>query len=348
MFSRNQKLLTIGLVVLLIAGLLVGCGGNEQSSQDPAQGDQEKKAESILGDIYFVGATQGGGGVWDMVGTGLANVIQQNIPGSRITFVPGEGLANVKTIHKGEGDLGFMHSTMAFAASQGKEPFDAVYDNVRALFSVYDPSMQFVVLKSFPIDSLAELAEKKPAIRLAVGDPGSITELASRALLEEYGITYKDIESWGGSVQYKSMGEAADMMGDRLIDAISITGTAPMGALQEVATSQDLKMLSIDKEVVDRIVERYGFSPAVVPKDAYPFLEADVPTFSFRVIIGTPADTPEDDIYQIVKAVGENLDYMHNVHTNLQNLSLEYMAEGTGISLHPGAEKYYREMGVID
>lgn len=346
MFSKNQKLLVVGLVVLLLASFLVGCGGKEPS-QDPVQGDQGKEAKSILSDIYLVGATQGGGGVWDMVGTGLANVIQKNVPDCRITFVPGEGLANVKTIHKGEGDIGFMHSTMAFAASKGKEPFDAVYDNVRALFSVYDPSMQFVVLKSFPIDSLEELAEKKPAIRLAVGDPGSITELASRALLEEYGITYKDIESWGGKVLYKSMGEASDMMGDRLIDAISITGTAPMGALQEVATSQDLKMLSVSQEVVDRIVERYGFSPAVVPKDAYPFLEADVPTFSFRVIIGTPADTPEDDIYQIVKAVGENLDYMHNVHTNLQGLSLEYMAEGTGVSLHPGAEKYYREVGAI-
>ena len=170
-----------------------------------------------------------------------------------------------------------MHSTMAFAASQGKEPFDAVYDNVRALFSVYDPSMQFVVLKSFPIDSLAELAEKKPAIRLAVGDPGSITELASRALLEEYGITYKDIEPGRASVQ--SMGEAADMMGDRLIDAISITGTASMGALEALLLRSRNAVHRQGSSGQD--CRKIRFLPAVVPKDAYPSWKQMCP-FSFR------------------------------------------------------------------
>ena len=95
------------------------------------------------------------------------------------------------------------------------------------------------------------------------------------------------------------------------------------------------------------MVKKYGYSAEIIPTGAYNFVTEDTPTFAHRVVLGTRTGVPEDDIYQITKALVENLDYIHAIHKNLAIITPEFMATGTGVPLHDGAAKYYKEKGAI-
>jgi len=311
--------------------------------QIPAAG----AADSKLKDLYMAGATQGGGGVWDMIGTGLGNAIQQKLSNSKITFVPGEGVANALTLNQGKADLGLIISSMAASGYRGEAPYKQKLEKIRGITSLYASRFHFVVVKDHPLQSMEDWVQKKYPIRIAVGDPGSSHELNSKRYLAEYGLTYNDIIKWGGKVFYKSMGEASDMMGDGQINVLWISGTTPMGAVQQLEATKQLRMIPINVAVRDRLVNKYGYSAEIIPPGAYRFVTADTPTFAHRVVLGTSTNVSDNDVYQITKTLVESLNYIHSVHKNLESITPAYMAEGTGIPLHPGAEKYYREVGAI-
>jgi len=334
-----KKLSMFCIVLLCFSIIFIGCQSADNKSSE--NGKEEKTL-----DLYLVGATQGGGGVWDLIGAGLGEAIKQKTP-SRITFVPGEGVSNIVTLAKGEAELGLSHSSVAAAAIRGIEPFDEIIENVATITSLYPATMQFVVLNNVPFNTIEEMKAQKYPVKIAVGDPGSTIELASRRMLEEYGITYEDIEAWGGRVYLKGMGEAANMMSDGLIEVFCSTGTVPMGAIREISANKEVKILPVDKEVVNRLEDKYGYAQAIVPNGVYNFVKSDILSFSSKVILAVPGNMPEEEAYRITKALVENLDYIKSIHANLQELTYEEMASGTGAPLHPGAAKYYKEIGAV-
>lgn len=345
MFKRTPIITVVLLIFAMVLSLAL-LGGCQKAAQPPGNDDTPPEPTSKMGDIYFSGATMGGGGNWDMIGTGLGKIIKEEIPESRITFVPAEGVANVITLSKGEADIGFTSSVMAFLGFHGSEPYKEKLDGIRGLASLYDAPIQFVVLESVPIDSLDELASKKPKIRIAVGDPGSTNELETRLLLESVGVTFADIESWGGTVVHKGFGEAGAMMSDGLIDAICSSGRT-MSFIQEVSLKTKLKMVSMSEATVQYMVDNLGLDTATIEKGTYNFVTEDMISCGHTTIIACSKDMPEEDIYKLTKALVENVDQIAKIHSNCQYLTAEAMAKGLGAPLHPGAEKYYKEANLI-
>jgi len=335
----------IKILALLVIGLMfiAGCSPKNDAADNnkaPAT-DGELKFK-----IYLAGSTPGGGGVWDMIGAGLAEAITRGNKGSSVTVVPGGGVSDVPVVSNGEAELGLTHSVIAVAGEKGIDPFKEKYTNVKGVVSLYTSQLQFMVNPKTGIEKITDIKEKKIAIRIAVGDPGSTGELATKRLLNAYGMTYEDIESWGGKVLFKDMGEAASMFGDGIIDAFTLLTLAPNGPLQQVATNKDVRMLPIDEDVIQKMVADYGYSEAIVPQSAYNFLEKDIPSFSSQVVLITSEDRSEQEIYQITKSLVENLDYIRSIHNNLKGLTEKNMLS-TGVELHPGAAKYFREKGVL-
>jgi len=328
------------LILLLILLITLGTAGCGKKSNQPI-----KENNSL--NLNLIGATIGGGGVWDLIATGVAETITQKLPGSTITSIPGEGVANVISVHNDEAELGLTHSSVAAAAYMGIDPFDEKINDVKAICALYESGLQFIADKDLPVNSIREMIDSKYKIKLAVGNPGSTGELATNRLLSEYGVSYKDIEAWGGKIYYKDMGEAADMLGDGLIDAFTLLTIAPAGPVQEVSNNNDLKMLPVEAEVVKALVDKYGYMDLSIANAAYDFIDEDITTFGSQVIIIANDRMTEEDVYKITKALVDNLDYLHQVHSNLKNLSVEKMAKGTGAPLHPGAEKYYKEAKVL-
>lgn len=327
------------VVFLLICSMVFTFTGCNQKN-DTVTDDQIKFT------VYLAGATPGGGGVWDMIGAGLAETITRGNKGSSVTVVPGGGVSDVPVVSKGEAELGLTHSVIAVAGIKGIDPFKEEYKNVKGVVALYSSQLQFMVNPKTGIEGIADIKEKKIPIRIAVGDPGSTGELATKRLLKAYGISYADIENWGGKVLFKDMGQAASMYGDGIIDAFALLTLAPNGPLQQVATNKDIKMLPIDEEIIQEMEKDYGYSAAIIPKSAYNFLEKDLTSFSSQVVLITSAERSEQEVYQITKSCVENLDYIQSIHNNLKQLSVEKMVL-TGVELHPGAAKYYKEIGAL-
>jgi TRAP transporter TAXI family solute receptor len=251
-------------------------------------------------------------------------------------------------VSKGEAELGFAQGVVAVAAANGEDPYDQKYENVRAIASLYASTGQLVVTKDSGITSIQEIIDKQIPVRIAVDNPGSTQEMTNKRLLEAYGTSYEDIESWGGQVVYKGFSDAAGMMNEGLVDALSTLTIVPAAPVQEAANNKEIVMLPIDPSVVDTMSKKYGYVADTIPASSYSFLNDDLTTLSTRCSLICSTELSEEDAYNITKAIVENLDYLRTVHNNIKELTPEEMAVGTGVPLHPGAEKYYKEIGAIN
>ena len=328
------------VIALLLSVLIVAMCAGCESAQTATEGGETSQTFNY----YLCGATPGGGGVWDMVGAGVAETIMKSNPGSYVTVTPGGGVSDVPVVAKKEAELGLTHNCIMDAALQGIDPFDTVYDNVASICALYPSMFQFIIKDGFA-NSIEEIIANKMPIRIAVGDPGSTGELGTRRLFAAYGVSYEDIEACGGKVYYKDMSEAATMLGDGLIDAFTLWTLAPAGPVQQVTVDNALQILSIDPAIVEKLGE-FGYSALTIPQSAYAFMTGDVTTIGSKVTIITNTDLPEEIIYNITKSMVENIDYLQSIHSNMANLTPAEMAK-TDVALHPGAEKYYKEAGLL-
>ena len=340
----------IALVLALMMALTcIGCAAPAAEApavEAPAAEAAESSVPASSFNFYLAGATPGGGGVWDMVGAGVAETIMKSNDKCYVTVVPGGGVSDVTVVANQEAELGLTHNVVAQAGTLGIDPFDVVYDNVVSVCALYPSMFQFITAKGYAA-SIKEIVDNKMPIRIAVGDPGSTGELGTSRMFAAYGASYEDIESWGGKVYYKDMSEASTMLGDGLIDAMTLWTLAPAGPVQEVSVNKDVTLLPIDAEIVDKLNADYGYSKLSIAKDAYAFLEGDIATIGSKVVIITNTQQSEADIYNVVRSMAENIDYIKSIHSNLSSLSVEEMAL-TDNELHPGAAKYYKEIGVLN
>jgi TRAP transporter TAXI family solute receptor len=287
------------------------------------------------------------GGVWDLIGGGVAEAIKRGNPGASVTLVPGGGVSDVGIVSKDTNPaLGLSHSVLAAAAANGSEPFTEKVTNVKAIAALYISMQQCVAPATLEINSIKEIATKKFPIKVAVDEPGSIQYLANQKMLGEAGLTFAGIEANGGKVYLKGQNEASDLLTQGTVNLFCIVGPAPQSPIQEPAATEKLKMVAIDPELIEAMVTKYGYVKATVPKSAYDFMTADYPTFASKVIIIANDVMTEAEAYAITKALVENLDFLHGVHNNLAKLEAAFMAD-TVMTLHPGALKYYKEIGAV-
>lgn len=295
--------------------------------------------------LLFAGGSPGGS--YELHGAALAEIVKRACPDITIDYRPGDGVANVMLVSSGKADMGFTHSVVARSGFLGIEPFDKKQPGLRAVFTTYQSRVQPVVLVSAGIDSFTQIVEEKIPIRIAVADIGSATELACRRLLGEYGITYDDITSWGGQIHYKELTEAGELLRLGKLDIIFASGAVPLSFLIELGTTRDIKFLEITDAVLAQMGEKYGYVVGWVKPENYDFVPEDTKTVAVMTTVMMREDIPEEIAYRVTKAVGDNLDYLYSVDASLKVVTKETMSQGAAIPLHPGAERYYREEGII-
>jgi len=295
--------------------------------------------------LYFTGGSIGGS--YELHGAAIADIVHRDNPDIYIDYKPGAGLANVMIISEGKADLGFTHSVVAKAALLGEEPFEKPQPGLRALCTTYDSRIQIIALADYGVDSISQLVEEKRPVRISVGNRGSVPVVAAQRLFEEYGITFEDIISWGGKIIYKEMTEACDLMKLNKLDVQFITGACPLGCMNELKTVRNLKLLSVDEEIIAKLEEKYGYGKSFITPANYDFVKENTPTFAVMTTVLAREDLSEDIAYRVTKAIGDNLEYFYSVDEALKVVSKDSMWQGAGVPLHPGAERYYREIGVI-
>jgi TRAP transporter TAXI family solute receptor len=288
------------------------------------------------------------GGAWSVFTEGVAESIRREHDGSIITVEPGGIVENPPTVGTDTVPYGMSYAMTAYAAYRGVEPYDQSYEDIRAV-SVVVPAnyYQFIVKANRPYDSFEEMIEQKAAFRLSVDQIGSAGEIITRHILKEYGVTYDDIISWGGSVDHLDDAKTFELMADNRIDATGDAVSVPSSDIIEAATTMDLKLFSIKPEIIETVSADLGMEAGTIEAGSYSFVDKAVDTVNTPAILIVHKDVPEEEVYKVTKAIYENLDYLETVHKEFKNLTGETMLDVGQVPLHPGAEKFFREKGLM-
>jgi len=297
-------------------------------------------SNAFAGVERFSLATGGLAGTYYPIGGAIANIITKFVPEVELTAEStGASVANLKMARQGEVDFLMGASNTTFAAFSGEEPFDEAVKNIRGITALYPETFQFIVRKDSGIKSFSDLKGK----RVVVGAPGSGTERTANLVLNMYGITYDDI-----TPEFLSFAEGVTALKDRTVDCAIVGSGLPTAAVIDAAASMDISLIPVDKEIYEKFSKDYPFLGSnIIPAGLYNGVNEDVFTVASPALLSVREDISEDVVYEVVKAIFEHLDALVETHAQGKNIKLETALNGMSIPLHPGAEKYYKEVGLL-
>ncbi len=301
-------------------------------------------AAAVAADSKFISiATGGTAGAYFPIGAGLADVINTKLTGYNASAqVTGASKINCINVNAGKSDLALVLGDTLAYAYKGDElgGFKEPLKNLRVIANIYPNTIQIVARKDSGIKTLADLKGKK----VSVGAPGSGTEINARQIFAAAGMTYKDF----GRTDYLSFSESADQMKNRAIDVTLMSSGLPNPGIMDISVSQDIVIVPIAGDVAMKLEKEHPFFiPSVIPQGTYKGQDADASTVSVPNFLITRADLDEKTAYEITKAMFENLDRLVQAHAAAKGIRLAGATKGLPVPLHPGAEKYYREMKIL-
>lgn len=295
------------------------------------------------------------GGTWFAVMGATAELIHQKDPTISIKATPGSGAANALAVAMGtKAQIGFTFPPFAIAAMKSTEPFEGrpKAEKLRAIHAGFGLSpIQFAVRKEFAdkhgIKSLRDIADKKLPIRIVTDNPGTSDEFVGRKILEFCGASYDNIKKWGGRVTLTGYTDAIQLMQDGHVDMAINNIIDPAAPFVEMQLNVPLVHLSLDNAMLKYITEELAHVPHTIPAGTYKGQSKDVLTAGMYSVHVVNADVPEDVVYRITKIICENADVFRTFASSTKVFEPATAFEGVGVPLHPGAEKYYKEMGYL-
>lgn len=333
---KKFKFIAVLMCFVLIAAMTIGCSSEGGSEETTTEGENREE-------MFLSVATGGTSGTYYPLGGAIANIITNNVEGVNAQAEStGASVENATLLQNSETDLALIQNDIVYYASTGTtiEAFEneGAYDNVKGLGVLYPEVIQLVAAADAGISSVEDLAGKN----VAVGAPGSGTEANARQILEVHGLTFEDL----GKADYLSFAEASDQLKNNQIDAAFVTAGVPTAAITEVSTTSDVVIVPIEGEKIQELSKEYPFyTEYAVPAGSYKGQDEEVPTAAVMAMLAVRGDLEEDVVYDITKSIFDNLDTVANSHEKGKEVSLETANKGMSIDLHPGALKYYEEVG---
>ena len=254
----------------------------------------------------------------------------------------GASVFNVNTIKAGELDLGFAQSDVAYNAYNGEANFkDNKYEGLRSVFSLHPEPLTVLTRKEANIKTFDDLKGK----RFNVGNPGSGTRASIEQYMQEKGVD----NSFFALASELRPDEHGTALCDGKIDGFIFAVGHPSANIQDPTATCNAKLMPMEGPIVDKIVdEKPYYAKVEIPGGLYNGNPDPTPTYGVVATVVTSAKVSDDVIYTVVKTVFENFDELKQLHPALANLSKEEMVKnGLSAPLHPGAEKYYKEVGLI-
>jgi len=336
--SLINKLLVF-VVICLMLFCVTACGSTDEK---PNQNEQSKngQSESSSGEKWISIATASTAGAWYPIGGGIAAVINKHVPNIKANAETGAAsLENIRNLIEGNVQMIFCQPDIAYKAFEGLDMYKGnAQKNLRGLMTSYPTVAQFITVEGTGINSIEDAVGKS----VAVGAPGSGTEVFSKTVLKEYGITYDDVDE-----QFLGVPDHVTGLKDGNVDLSMSLMPVPTGAFTELAVMHPIKVLGLRPDVQQKLVNSLpGFFSFTIPAGSYKGQDNDALTVAYRGLIITTTDMSEEDAYNITKATWENRDEWKDVHVVCKNMTLETALEGMTIPLHPGAIKYYKEKGM--
>lgn len=290
----------------------------------------------------FVNVLTGGqAGVYYPLGVSLSQIYGKAIPNVRSTAqVTKASAENLNLLQAGRGELAFTLGDALSDAFKGNEEagFKTPLDKLRGLSATYNNYIQIVASADSGIKTLADLKGK----RVSVGAARSGTELNARAILRAAGLSYKDLSK----VEYLPFGESVELIKNRQLDATLQSAGLGVASIRDLATTVSIVVIPVPADVVKKVGDP-AYQPSVIPANTYNGQTTDIPTAAIANFLVTHSGVTDDLAYNMAKALYDNLDTFHAAHSAAKVVQLKNAVVGMPVPLHPGAERFYREKGLL-
>jgi TRAP transporter TAXI family solute receptor len=284
--------------------------------------------------------TGGTGGVYYPLGVALSEVFAEAVPEAQVSVQSTKAsVENLNLLQAGRGEIAFTLGDSLADAWEGMEEagFPKKLDKLRGIAAIYPNFIQIVASRESGIKTLEDLKGK----RLSVGAPRSGTELNARTILSAAGISYDDL----GKVEYLPFSESVELMKNRQLDATLQSAGLGVASIRDLSSSIAITMVEIPASLVEGIGPPYVAE--TIPAGTYTGQDADVPTAAVRNYLVSTTDVDDQIGYAMTSSLFENLDHLVAAHQAAKGITLENATSGMPVPLHPGAERYYQEKGVI-
>lgn len=289
----------------------------------------------------FINVLTGGtSGVYYPLGVALSQLYDK-IDGARTSVQATKAsVENLNLLEAGRGELAFSIGDSVSDAWNGVEDagFKKPLKKLRAIAGIYPNYVQIVASQASGVRTLADLKGK----RVSVGAPKSGTELNARAILAAAGMSYDDF----AKVEFLPYAESVELIKNRQLDATLQSSGLGMAALRDLASTMPVTFVEIPAAVVEKIGNPV-YQALVIPAGTYDGQTADVPTAAINNILVTHEGVSDEVAYQMTKRMFDNLERLRSAHSAAADIRLEQATQNLPIPLHPGAERFYREAGVL-
>ncbi|MBS7527522.1 TAXI family TRAP transporter solute-binding subunit [Fusibacter paucivorans] len=333
---KKQNITALMLVTVLILAL-VGCG-----SQPETTGASDKNSEGTAekSQFYAVG-TAGTGGAYYPIGIAIADVLTNSLEIQSTAKVTGGAPENNVLVNENTVQIAITQGPMAYAAVNGEAPYTEKMDNIATLFTGLSKGvLHIVVMNDSNIQTFADLKGKT----IAMGPAGGGAINVASDIFKVYGFGLEDINA-----TYLAYSEGVDALKDGNVDAAVIQSAAPASAVTQLAaTTTDFKILSIEDDKMAEILSAYPYySEIEIDKSMYDISESAKTIYLSNMVVVSKS-LSDDEVYEITKAIFESVDKIKQSHPSAAGLTLEDAVTRVPIPLHAGAERYFKERGVLN
>ena len=345
-----KKTLSLILAAAMLVSALTGCGGKTAETAQPSApvaestgpAENSPAAAQPHDPVTINFPTATATGALYAVGAAITNLWDTKIDYvSASSQASNGGIDNLNQISEGESQVSIAISSNCFQCLNGTDSFEGhAYEDLKVIAGLYFNPNQVVATEKSGINTLADVKGK----HFAVAAAGSSVEGECSNHFTAAGLNYPD----DINCEYIAFGDAADMLQNGTIDGAWIMSGAPAGAVSQ-AMSAGCKLVDISDDIISALQEDYPwYAPFTIPAGTYPNQDADVQTSAIKMVMFCRGDLDEEAVYDLTKTLWENIDELGEAQANLKGLTAEEAVKDiANLPLHPGAEKYYKEIGVL-
>lgn len=343
--KKAKKLLAILMAVCVVLSM-AACGsssGSTASTTAAAAGNNTAAPASPSAEVpkFMTVGTGATGGAYYPIGVALADILTKNLGTQATAEVTGGSLDNLQLINEGTCDIGIVQGNNMMDAYEGTGDYEGgAYENIAALFGGLSKGFfQVVVLENSSIQSMSDLVGKK----VIMGPAGNGAIAVANTIWGKYGFSTDDIQA-----TYVAYDDGISQLEDGNCDAVVIQTAIPASAIQQLAAGGTAyRLLSVDEDKANELCEEYGyFGYGTIATTVYDNMPAEAKTMYISNMVAVRADLDEELVYEMTKAIFENLDTVKSSHKAASGLSLENAVK-VSIPMHPGAQRYFEEIGAM-
>ena len=322
------------LAMTMLVGAVAGCGGDKKKEE------AKPAAPAKVVKINF--PTAGASGALYAVGAAITNNWTKNVPGIQAASqASAGGIANLNMVSNNEAQVSIAISSNVLECLNGQASFkDHAYKDLKVIGGLYMNPNQVVVTKKSGIKTLADIKGK----HFAVAAAGSSVYNECMNHFTTVGMKFpQDIKT-----ELIAFGPAADMLQNGTLDGAWIMSGAPAAAVSQALTS-GCELVNIDNKTLADLQAKYPwYAKYTIPAKTYPNQDKDIQTSAIKMVMFCRHDLTEDTVYKLTKSFWEHIDELGKAQKNLKGLKpADAVKDIANLPLHPGAAKYYKEIGVL-